>query len=346
MRNWIIAIACLGVSACATTATEPSVQAQDEQRRATEAEMIVERQKALDEQLAELRLVQAEQPAPFRLGQGDVISVTVFEEPDLSVDKTTVRPDGLISVPLAGEVPAAGHQVAEISQDIQSRLSRYVIDPKVSVRVEELRSIEYLVYGEVVNPGTFPLDRRTTISAAVARAGGLKQGNYRASTIEIADLRHSFIARDGRVLPVDFVRLLRDGDLRFDLELRPGDQIHIPSGLSQEVYVLGEVASAMVFAYQDHMPLSRILSMSEGFTPDGDITRIHVVRGSLGNPTVYVSNFRDVLAGRERDIELEPGDIVYVPPKTLTSFSRVMDKILPSLLAVQNAALLGRAANK
>ena len=346
MRNWIIAIACLGVSACATTASEPGPTAQDEQRRATEAEMIVERQKALDEQLAELRLVQAEQPAPFRLGQGDVISVTVFEEPDLSVDKTTVRPDGLISVPLAGEVPAAGHQVAEISQDIQSRLSRYVIDPKVSVRVEELRSIEYLVYGEVVNPGTFPLDRRTTISAAVARAGGLKQGNYRASTIEIADLRHSFIARDGRVLPVDFVRLLRDGDLRFDLELRAGDQIHIPSGLSQEVYVLGEVASAMVFAYQDHMPLSRILSMSEGFTPDGDITRIHVVRGSLGNPTVYVSNFRDVLAGRERDIELEPGDIVYVPPKTLTSFSRVMDKILPSLLAVQNAALLGRAANK
>jgi hypothetical protein len=102
----------------------------------------------------------------------------------------------------------------------------------------------------------------------------------------------------------------------------------------------------MVFAYQDHMPLSRILSMSEGFTPDGDITHIHVVRGSLGNPTVFVSNFRDVLAGRERDIELEPGDIVYIPPKTLTSFSRVMDKILPSLLAVQNAALLGRAANK
>jgi polysaccharide export outer membrane protein len=346
MRNWIIVFACLGVSACATTATEPSVKAQDELRRAAEADMVVARQKALDEQLAELRLVQAEPPAPFRLGQGDVITVTVFEEPDLSVDKTTVRPDGLISMPLAGEVPAAGHQVAQISEDIQSRLSRYVINPRVSVRVEELRSIEYLVYGEVVNPGTFPLDRRTTISAAVARAGGLKQGNYRASTIEIADLRHSFIARDGRVLPVDFVRLLRDGDLRFDLELRPGDQIHIPSGLSQEVYVLGEVASAMVFAYQDHMPLSRILSMSEGFTPDGDITRIHIVRGSLGNPTVFVSNYRDVLAGRERDIELEPGDIVYVPPKALTSFSRVMDKILPSLLAVQNTALLGRAASK
>jgi polysaccharide export outer membrane protein len=197
-----------------------------------------------------------------------------------------------------------------------------------------------------VNPGTFLLDRRTTITAAIARAGGLNKGNYRASTIEIADLRHAFIARDGRALPVDFVALLREGDLRFDIELRPGDQIHIPSGLSREVYVLGEVTEAMVFAYQDHMPLSRTLSMSEGFTPDADITRIHIVRGSLGNPTVIVSDFKSVLSGRERDVALEPGDIVYVPPKALVSFSRVMDNILPSLLAVQNAALLGRAANK
>jgi polysaccharide export outer membrane protein len=335
----------LTASLCACAATAPQTAQPDAGGPLSGPAATVADRKGADEQLAELQAILAEPPPPFRLGQGDVVSVTVLEEPDLSVERTAVRPDGLISVPLAGEVTAAGRPVSDLTGEITTRLERYVIDPKVNVRVEELRSVEYLVYGAVVNPGTFPLDRRTTISAAIARAGGLQQGNYRASTIEIADLRHAFIARDGRALPVDFVQLLREGDLRFDIELRPGDGIYIPSGLSQEVYVLGEVSEPMVFAYQDHMPLSRVLSMSEGFTPDGDITRIHVIRGSLGNPTVIASNFRDVLAGRERDVSLEPGDIIYVPPKTLTSFSRIMDKILPSLLAVQNAALLGRAAS-
>ena len=336
----LLAVAAAAVL-CACASTSPSTGPD----LAAEAPSVVAESKAVEEQLAALQAIVAEPPPPFQLGQGDVLSVTVLEEPDLSVEKTAIRPDGLISVPLAGEVTAAGRPVVEVADDITLRLARYVIDPKVNIRVEELRSVEYLVYGAVVNPGTFSLDRRTTLSAAIARAGGLKQGNYRASTIDIADLRHAFVARNGRALPVDFVRLLREGDLRFDNELQPGDGIYIPSGLSQEVYVMGEVAEPMVFAYQDHMPLSRVLSMSEGFTPDGDITRIHVIRGSLGNPTVMVNNFREVLAGREREVALEPGDIVYVPPKALTSFSRIMDKILPSLLAVQNAALLGRAAS-
>jgi protein involved in polysaccharide export with SLBB domain len=215
----------------------------------------------------------------------------------------------------------------------------------VNIRVDELKSAMYTVYGEVVTPGTFPLGSRTTITAAIARSGGLKQGNYRASTIEISDLRHAFIARDGHVLPVDFVRLLRDGDLRYDIELRPGDHIHIPSGLSQEVYVLGEVQEPMVFAYQDRMALARTLAMAEGFTHDADRTRVHVVRGSLQNPTVIVANYKDVLAGRSRDVQLEPGDIIYVPTTKIASVSRILDYILPALTAVQNTVLLGRAAN-
>jgi len=343
LKFLLAATAAVTLCACASTAPNPEPPGTTGQR-VEPATMVAERLD-VEEQLAELRAITAEPAPSFQLGQGDVVSVTVLEEPDLAVERTAIRPDGLISVPLAGEVTAAGRAVSEVTEDITIRLARYVIDPKVHVRVEELRSVEYLVYGAVTTPGSYSLDRRTTISAAIARAGGLKQGNYRASTIDIADLRHAFVARNGRALPVDFVRLLREGDLRFDIELQPGDGIYIPSGLSQEVYVMGEVAEPMVFAFQDNMPLSRVLSMSEGFTPDGDISRIHVIRGSLGNPTVIVSNFREVLAGHEREVALEPGDIVYVPPKALTSFSRIMDKILPSLLAVQNTALLGRAAS-
>ena len=317
---------------------------QSEQESSAETARVVLQQRTVEQQIEELARISAASPPTFSIGAGDVLAVTVYQEPDLSVERAVVRPDGYISLPLLGDVEAGNRPVRELAADVTQRLSRYVLDPKVNVRVDDMRSALYTVYGEVVTPGSFPLASRTTISAAIARSGGLKQGNYRASTIEIADLRHAFVARDGHVLPVDFVRLLRDGDLRYDIELRPGDHIHIPSGLSQEVYVLGEVQEPMVFAYQDRMALARTLSMAEGFTHDADRTKVHVVRGSLQNPTVIVANYKDVLAGRQRDVQLEPGDIIYVPTTKIASVSRVLDYILPALTAVQNTVLLGRAA--
>jgi len=317
---------------------------QAERQAADETARVVLQQRTVDQQIAELARITAEPPPPFRIGAGDLLAVTVYQEPDLSVERAVVRPDGYISLPLIGDVRAGDQAVPDLAADITTRLGRYVLDPKVNVRLDDMKSATYTVYGEVVTPGTFPLASRTTISSAIAKSGGLKQGNYRASTIEIADLRHAFVARDGHVLPVDFVRLLRDGDMRYDIELRPGDHIHIPSGLSQEVYVLGEVAKPMVFAYQDRMALARTLSMSEGFTHDADRTRVHVVRGALQNPTVIVSNYKEVLSGHERDVQLEPGDIIYVPTTKLASVSRILDYILPALTTIQNTLLLGQAA--
>jgi polysaccharide export outer membrane protein len=322
----------------------PDVIAQ-EREAAAETARVVQQQRTVEQQLDELARLQAQPAGPFTLGAGDQLAVAVYQEPDLSVERVVVRPDGYVSLPLIGEVTASGQSVAVLAADITERLRRYVLDPKVNVRVDDLKSATYTVYGEVVTPGTFALASRTTVSAAIAKSGGLKQGNYRASTIEIADLRNAFVSRGGQVLPVDFVRLLRDGDLRYDIELRPGDHIHIPSGLSQEVYVLGEVQEPMVFAYQDRMALARTLAMAEGFTHDADRTRVHVIRGSLQNPTVIVANYKDVLSGRERDVRLEPGDIVFVPTTKIATVSRVLEYVLPALTAVQNTVLLGRAAS-
>jgi len=338
-------LACPLAALAAEPVPPPAVMA-SERDAALETARVVLQQRTVEQQLEELARITAASPPTFSIGSGDVLAVTVFQEPDLSVERAVVRPDGYISLPLLGDVLAANRPVREVVEDVTGQLRRYVLEPKVNVRVDEMKSALYTVYGEVVTPGSFPLASRTTVSAAIARSGGLKQGNYRASTIEIADLRNAFVARDGRVLPVDFVRLLRDGDLRYDIELRPGDHIHIPSGLSQEVYVLGEVQEPMVFAYQDRMALARTLAMAEGFTRDADKTQVHVVRGSLQNPTVIVANYKDVLAGRQRDVQLEPGDVIFVPTTKLAAVGRVLDHILPALTAVQNTVLLGRAASQ
>ena len=277
---------------------------------------------------------------PPTLGRGDVLDISVYDEPDLTIEEIPIRPDGRISFPLIGDVQAEGLTVSELNQAITEGLARFLLAPKVSVIVQEFNSQQYTIFGEVVEPGVYPLTTEVTITKALAGAGGLNRGNFRATTVELADLTHAFIARQGEVLPVDFVQLVRFGDLRYDISLQPGDYIYIPSGLSKEVYIVGEVNNPMLFAFREDMSVSRTLAQAEGFTPDADLKRIHIIRGSLHNPTVYMINYRAVLEGKAREIALEPGDVVYVPPTGLTSFSRAVDKIIPAVQALQVGIIL------
>ena len=297
--------------------------------------------KTVEEQLAELDQVLASSSASFQLGKGDILSISVYDEPDLTLDSVPVRPDGKVAFPLIGDVEIAGRNVEDVSNEIRERLLQFVLEPKVSVVVTEFNSLDYTLYGEVVNPGVYPLTTDVSITAAIAKAGGLTKGQFRASSVELADLTHAFLARQGQVMPVDFVRLIRHGDMRFDIDLQPGDYIHIPSGLSKEVYILGEVNEPALFAFRESMPMSRTLALAEGFTVDADLSRIHIVRGALHNPTVIVSDFQKVVNGQAQDVQLEPGDIVYVPPTTLTRYARTIDKIVPTIQALQVGLILG-----
>jgi polysaccharide export outer membrane protein len=287
--------------------------------------------------LAELKKISQTE---FRLGKGDVLSISVYGEPDLSLSNVTIRPDGHISYRLIGDVQADGLTVNELTASITQALAAYVKGPKVSVIVQKFTSLEYTLAGEVVHPGVFPLLTDVSLTKAIAKSGGLTKGQFHASSVELADLSHAFIARDNEVLPIDFVRLLRGGDLRYDIPLKPGDYIYIPSGLSKEVYVLGEVGRADLFAFQEDIGLSQALAQAKGFTEYADLSRIHIIRGSLHNPERIIADFNQVMAGKIADFELQPGDVVFVPPTNLTKWSRIVKKIIPSMQALQTGLIL------
>jgi len=293
-----------------------------------------------EEQLADLQRLIAEMAAEPRLGKGDVLRISVYDEPDLSISEVPIRPDGKISFPLVGDIQADGRTVDEVNVELTERLRQYVLAPKVSIIVTAFNSLNYVINGEVVHPGVYPLVTDVTITAALAKAGGLNKGQFRSSSVELADLTHAFISRRGRLLPVDFVRLLRQGDLRFDIALQAGDYISIPSGLSKEVYIIGEVKAPALFAFREEMPMSRTVALAEGFTHDADLSRIHVIRGSLTNPRLIVADFNKVIAGQQQDVQLEPGDVVYVPPTGLANWSRMLDKIMPTISALQTGIIL------
>jgi polysaccharide export outer membrane protein len=328
------------LGACTST---PAVQQTPQRDSAAENAEIIKPVITVEQKLDKLSDMISDKTNSPTLGRGDVLNVSVYDEPDLTINGILVRPDGRISFPLVGDVMAEGLTVSELSESLNNGLSRFILSPKVLVIVQEFNSQQFTIFGEVVRPGVYPLITDISITEALAGAGGLNKGQFRATSVELADLTHAFIAREGEVLPVDFVRLIRQGDLRFDISLRSGDYIYIPSGLSKEVYILGEVNNPMLFAFRENMPMSRTLAQAEGFTPDADLKRIHILRGSLQNPSVIMINFKDVLAGRAREIPLEPGDVVYVPPTGLTSFSRTIDKIIPTVQALQVGIILGQS---
>ncbi len=162
----------------------------------------------------------------YRIGVDDLIKVAVWQNPDLNVT-VPVRPDGMISVPLVGDVQAGGRTPEEIGTDIKTRLATYVREPQVTVIVDQLRSHEYLsrvrVTGAVRTPVSVPYRQGMTVLDAVLAAGGVNE--FAASD------RTELYRRNGestRAYPVRLDRILQKGELATNYEAQPGDVITVP----------------------------------------------------------------------------------------------------------------------
>lgn len=112
--------------------------------------------------------------ANYRIGANDVLTVNVWHEPEVSRN-VPVRPDGKISLPLLGDVQAAGLTPTELQNELDARFSKYLTNPDVSVIVAEIRSQRINVLGQVYRPGTYALIPPMGVLDAIATAGGLRE---------------------------------------------------------------------------------------------------------------------------------------------------------------------------
>jgi polysaccharide export outer membrane protein len=158
----------------------------------------------------------------YRVGAGDTLQVFVWKEPELSRD-VVVRLDGRITVPLLGDVDAAGRTPEELGADIGAKLVRYVATPQVTVGVLRANSTHFYVIGQVGKPGEFPLTGPITLLQALALAGGFKDF---AKTESIVIIRTERGAQT--VLPVNYKKLEAGKDVSQNILLKPGDTIVVP----------------------------------------------------------------------------------------------------------------------
>ncbi|MDR7134188.1 polysaccharide export outer membrane protein [Lysobacter niastensis] len=162
----------------------------------------------------------------YRIGVDDVVQVSVWRSPELSIT-APVRPDGNITVPLVGDVTAAGRMPDEVAKEVQSKLATYVREPQVTVILTELRSHEYLsrvrVTGAVRTPVSIPYRQGMTVLDAVLAAGGV--------TEFAAPDRSGLYRRNGQETQsyaVKLDRILNSGDLATNYPVAPGDVITVP----------------------------------------------------------------------------------------------------------------------
>ena len=165
---------------------------------------------------------QAEGHDYYRIQPGDILNVSVWKEEGMA-QEVIVRPDGMISFPLAGETEAAGHSVGEVQELLTQRLAKYIPDPVVTVSMRALSGNRIYIIGKVNRPGDFPMTRLTDVMQALSMAGGTS--TYAAlNKIKILRRTNGVL----KAIPFRYGEVEKGEDLEQNIILQAGDVVVVP----------------------------------------------------------------------------------------------------------------------
>ena len=157
-------------------------------------------------------------PVKYQIGPEDLLYIRVWREPDFTLP-VSVRPDGKITMPLIGEVQAAGENPEQLTDRLKGLLTEYLKNPDVSVFVTEVRSKRFYIDGEMYRPGWFPLVTRTSILEALSRGGGFR---------EFANTKKIRVLRGAEVLYFNYKDVSKGKHLEQNIAVENGDHIIVP----------------------------------------------------------------------------------------------------------------------
>ncbi len=249
----------------------------------------------------------------YKIGDEDVLQISVWGNPELTV-QVPVRPDGMISVPLLGDVRATGLTPNELKILLEKEYAKFIKAPTVSVIITAINSFKVFVVGEGLRiggtsgigaSGAITLKRNTTLLQLLAQLGSLQN----------SDLHNAFLLRDKKKLDIDFYRLVIKGDISQDIELKPNDVIFIPDNFEKRIMVIGKVRTPGVLSYREGMTVLDAILNTGGFTEFANPNNVLVIRKEDNNDVKKIEvELKDVFKKGEviKDIPLKPGDRIII----------------------------------
>ena len=160
---------------------------------------------------------------PYTVSPGDILSISVWKEPDLQGNAVLVRPDGTFSFPLVGQVDARNKSVADLQQIVTERLRKFISDPVATVSLEKILGNKVYVIGQVTKPGEFIVNPRVDVMQALSMAGGTTPF---ASLGSIIILRRTGATQTA--IPFHYTDVIKGKDLAQNIELQSGDVVVVP----------------------------------------------------------------------------------------------------------------------
>jgi polysaccharide export outer membrane protein len=287
------------------------------------------------------------QSKPYTIGSSDIISVIVYDHPELQpqggaiisqgTDPTAVAgapgfivdEKGDIFYPYARRVKVGGLTEAQAAELIESRIKHIIKDPQVTVRIAAFRSRRAYVDGDVRSPGPqIFTDVPMTLSEALNRAGGIAPTGDRSFIT---------ITRDDRTTVVDLMRLQDLGVSPTRIMLEPNDLVTVRSRDDSKVFVMGEIARPSALQMRNgRLTLNEALGEAGGPNLGTSNTgQIYVIRNvGQESPALFHLNASNPSALALADnFYLQPRDVVYVDAVPLVQWNRVISLILPSAQA-------------
>lgn len=271
----------------------------------------------------------------YRLGPGDIITIIVWDHPELTTPAgtfrsaeqagTVVAEDGTIYYPYAGIIKVAGKTTREVRDILASRLAKFIEKVQLDVRMAAYRSKRVHVVGEVAKPGNQEItDIPMTVLEAVNRAGGF--------TPE-ADFSRVLLTRKGQTYRVDIQAMYEDGATEQNALLEPGDIVNVSDRSFNKIFVLGEVIKpGSLQMNKRRSTLAEALGDAGYISQDRSNPRwIYVMRSDDDSPELFHLDGRspDAMLLADR-FPLKPRDIVYVDGSDIVRWNRVITNILPT----------------
>jgi len=239
-----------------------------------------------------------------------------------------------VHVPIAGPVQVAGLAPHQAERTVEGTLQKFDRFVRVSVIVTGWGGHYATVIGAVVDEGQKVITPNMRLAELLAGSGGPLRIEKEGELSYIADLDGARLMRKNQPLPVS-IRLALTGDPRHNILVHPGDQLFVPAGLGSRIAVLGTVGSttgggAMV-TYRPGIRLTEALALAGGVNMNSDNEDVRLIRGPLKKPKVYQYDIEELISGNRGDVQLAPGDVVFVTEHWAATMGQVLDRVSPLL---------------